>query len=187
MLLCMPGVGCVTLDRIDGALEPGELSAQGVRYCRGGPRRCPRSWGWTWAQGVARGQYCRCCTLGLRAALGGGSVCRADSLWPRRAEIDVLYIWVNIATVPRNAAFNVYSPPWCLCFIPGPLHCFAAWRVKWTVSHYLFYLFKYVWSQASSDFCFVFEMCISLPMNFLMPSPLFCCFIYFCPYEHFLK
>lgn len=41
-------------------------------------------------------------------------MCRADSLWPRRAEMDVLYIWVNIATVPRNTAFNVYSPPWCL-------------------------------------------------------------------------
>ena len=28
--------------------------------------------------------------------------------------MDVLYIWVNIATVPRNVAFNMYSPPWCL-------------------------------------------------------------------------
>lgn len=33
----MPGVGCVILDRKDGALEPGELSAQGVRDCREGP------------------------------------------------------------------------------------------------------------------------------------------------------
>ena len=37
MLLCIPGVGCVILDRKDGALEPGELSAQGV--CPDGVRR----------------------------------------------------------------------------------------------------------------------------------------------------
>ena len=37
MLLCMPGVGCVILDRKDGALEPGEVSAQGVRDFREGP------------------------------------------------------------------------------------------------------------------------------------------------------
>lgn len=34
----MPGVGCVILDRKDGMLEPGELSAQGVWDCQEGHR-----------------------------------------------------------------------------------------------------------------------------------------------------
>lgn len=107
----MPGVGCVILDRKDGMLESGELSAQGVRDCRGGHRAVSAVVGLNLSAGRRQGTV----LLLLHpwpesSSRSGKCVCRADSLWSRH-----LYICVNIATVPRNATFNVYSPPWCFC------------------------------------------------------------------------
>lgn len=127
---------------------------RGVRYSPGrGLDGVRRSWGWNLSAGCHRGTVLpRCCTLGLRAALGGG-VCVGQILCGPGMLIDVLYVWVNITTVPRNAAFNVYSSMVSLCFIPGPsLFCSVKGKMN-CVSLFVLPLLNMCEVKHLLDFC----------------------------------
>lgn len=60
-------------------------------------------------------------------------MCRADSLWPRHAEIDVLYVWVNIPQSPEmlhlmctplHGVSLLHSRPSSLfCSVKGKMNC----------------------------------------------------------------